>query len=62
MGLFNLFDNNTSVSTLSCMTNKCTKITPKSHHNGPCDLRPLYLTIPCILRLDISDTTCIFSV
>ncbi len=29
-------------------------------YSGPCDLRPLYLTIPCILRH--SDTTCIFSV
>ncbi len=33
-----------------------------SMYSGPCDLRPLYLTIPCILRLDISDTTSIFSV
>ncbi len=32
------------------------------HYSGPCDLRLLYLTIPCILRQDISDTTCIFSV
>ncbi len=31
-------------------------------YSGPCDLRPLYLTSPCILRLDISDTTRIFSV
>ncbi len=31
-------------------------------YSGPCDLRPLYLTIPCILRPDISNTTCIFSV
>ncbi len=31
-------------------------------YSGPCDLRPLYLTIPCILRPDISGTTCIFSV
>ncbi len=30
--------------------------------HGPCDLRPLYLTIPCILRPDISDTISIFSV
>ncbi len=30
-------------------------------YSGPCDLRPLYLTIPCILRLDIGDTTRIFS-
>ncbi len=28
---------------------------------GPCDFRPLYLTIPCILRPDISGTTRIFS-
>ncbi len=28
-------------------------------YSGPCDLRPLYLTIPCILRPDISNTTCI---
>ncbi len=31
-------------------------------YSSPCDLRPLYLTIPCILRPDISGTTCIFSV
>ena len=31
-------------------------------YSVPCNLRPLYLTIPCILRLDISDTTRIFSV
>ncbi len=31
-------------------------------YSGPCDLRPLYLTIPCILRLDISGTACIFSI
>ncbi len=31
-------------------------------YSGPYDLRPLYLTIPCIIRPDISDTTCIFSV
>ncbi len=31
-------------------------------YSGPCDLRPLYLTIPCILRPDISDTMGIFSV
>ncbi len=29
-------------------------------YSGPCDLRPLYLTIPCILRPDISDTTCVY--
>ncbi len=29
---------------------------------GPCDLRPLHLTIPFILRLLIIDTTLIFSV
>ncbi len=34
----------------------------ESMYSGPCDLTPLYLTIPCILRPDISDTTCIFSV
>ncbi len=34
----------------------------RKHYSGPCDLRPLYFTIPCILRPDISDTTCIFSV
>ena len=31
-------------------------------YSGPCDLRPRYLTILCILRPDISDITCIFSV
>ncbi len=31
-------------------------------YSGPWDLRPLYLTIPCILRPDLSDTTGIFSV
>ncbi len=31
-------------------------------YSGPCDLRPLYLTIPCILRPNISDTTFIFPV
>ena len=35
---------------------------PVCIHSAPCDLRPLYLTIPCILRPDISDTTRIFSV
>ncbi len=30
-------------------------------YSGPCDSIPLYLTIPCILRLDISDTTRIYS-
>ncbi len=33
-----------------------------SQYSGPCDLRPLYFTIPCILRPDICGTTCIFSV
>ncbi len=32
------------------------------YYSGPCNLRPLYLTIPCILRPDISGTTSIFSV
>ena len=31
-------------------------------YSGPCDLRPLCLIIPCILRPDISNTTCVFSV
>ncbi len=34
----------------------------REKYSGPCDLRPLYLTIPFILRLDMSDITCIFSV
>ncbi len=40
----------------------CQVLTNCCMYSAPCDLRPLYLTIPCILRLDISDTTCIFSV
>ncbi len=31
-------------------------------YSGSCNLRPLYLAIPCILRPDISGTICIFSV
>ncbi len=29
-------------------------------YSGPCDFRALYLTILCILRPDMSDTTCIY--
>ncbi len=31
-------------------------------YSGPCDLRPLHLTIPSILRPAISDTSLVFSV
>ncbi len=31
-------------------------------YSGPCDLRPLYLTITCILIPDISETNLIFSI
>ena len=43
-------------------TRPCGMFLVKYKYSGPCDLRPLYLAIPCILRPDISDTTCTFSV
>ncbi len=33
-----------------------------SSYSSPCDLRPLYLTVPSFLRLAISDTTDIFNI